>query len=71
MLMLNRSFFSLQSPWLPTAVALGNLGLNAVLDALFYSVGVWGIALSTSLVNIAGRGGARSCSCAGRSATSS
>jgi putative peptidoglycan lipid II flippase len=54
MLMLNRSFFSLQSPWLPTAVALGNLGLNAALDAVFYSVGVWGIPLSTSLVNIAG-----------------
>ena len=29
MLMLNRAFFSLQSPWVPTAVALGNLGLNA------------------------------------------
>ena len=42
MLMLNRAFFSLQSPWLPTAVALGNLGLNAVLDAAFYSFGVWG-----------------------------
>ncbi len=54
MLMLNRSFFSLQSPWIPTAVALGNLGLNVVLDALLYSVGPWGIALSTSLVNIAG-----------------
>ena len=26
MLMLNRAFFSLQSPWMPTAVALGNLG---------------------------------------------
>ena len=35
-LMLNRSFFSLQSPWVPTSVALGNLGLNAALDALFY-----------------------------------
>ncbi len=54
MLMLNRSFFSLQSPWLPTAVALGNLGLNAVLDAAFYRFGTWGIPLSTSLVNIAG-----------------
>jgi putative peptidoglycan lipid II flippase len=54
MLMLNRSFFSLQSPWVPTAVALGNLGLNAVLDALFYRFGAWGIPLSTSLVNIAG-----------------
>ena len=29
MLLLNRAFFSLQSPWLPTAVALGNLVLNA------------------------------------------
>ncbi len=54
MLMLNRSFFSLQSPWVPTAVALGNLGLNAVLDAAFYSFGTWGIPLSTSLCNIAG-----------------
>lgn len=54
MLMLNRAFFSLQSPWLPTAVALANLGLNAVLDAAFYTLGVWGIPLATSVVNIAG-----------------
>jgi putative peptidoglycan lipid II flippase len=54
MLMLNRAFFSLQSNWVPTAVALANLGINAVLDAAFYSFGVWGIPLSTSLVNIAG-----------------
>jgi len=52
MLMLNRSFFSLQSPWIPTAVALGNLGLNAVLDAAFYRFGTWGIPLSTSICNI-------------------
>jgi putative peptidoglycan lipid II flippase len=52
-LMLNRSFFSLQSPWVPTTVALGNLGLNAILDAAFYRVGAWGIPLSTSLCNIA------------------
>ena len=32
MLMLNRAFFSLQETWIPTAVALGNLGLNALLD---------------------------------------
>ena len=32
MLMLNRAFFSLQSNWIPTAVALGNLFLNALLD---------------------------------------
>jgi putative peptidoglycan lipid II flippase len=56
MLMLNRGFFSLQSPWIPSWVALGNLGLNALLDAVFYRFGIWGIPLSTSLVNIAGTG---------------
>jgi putative peptidoglycan lipid II flippase len=54
MLMLNRAFFSLQSPWIPTAIALANLGLNAALDAAFYHFGTWGIPFSTSLVNIAG-----------------
>ena len=54
MLMLNRGFFSLQSPWIPSWVALGNLGVNAVLDAVLYRFGIWGIPLSTSLVNIAG-----------------
>jgi putative peptidoglycan lipid II flippase len=54
MLMLNRAFFSLQSNWIPTTIALGNLGLNAALDVAFSGFGVWGIALSTSLVNIAG-----------------
>src|SRR5207247_1795027 len=34
MLMLNRAFFSLQENWLPTLVALTNLGLNALLDAV-------------------------------------
>src|SRR5581483_11945076 len=53
MLMLNRAFFSLQSPWIPTWVALANLGLNAALDAAFYSVGIWGLPLATSLGNIA------------------
>jgi putative peptidoglycan lipid II flippase len=54
MLLLNRAFFSLQSNWIPTAVALANLGLNAVLDWAFYRFGTWGIPLSTSVVNIAG-----------------
>jgi putative peptidoglycan lipid II flippase len=54
MLMLNRGFFSLQSPWIPSWVAFGNLGVNAVLDAAFYRLGIWGIPLSTSIVNIAG-----------------
>ena len=47
MLMLNRAFFSLQSPWTPTAVALGNLALNVILDLAFYPLGVWGIPLAT------------------------
>lgn len=54
MLMLNRGFFSLQSPWIPSWVAFGNLAVNAGLDAAFYRLGIWGIPLSTSLVNIAG-----------------
>jgi len=56
MLMLNRGFFSLQENWIPTVVALANLGLNALLDWAFYGFGVWGIPLSTSLVNVAGAG---------------
>jgi putative peptidoglycan lipid II flippase len=54
MLMLNRAFFSLQEAWIPTWVALGNLGLNAGLDAAFYRLGIWGIPLATACVNIAG-----------------
>jgi putative peptidoglycan lipid II flippase len=54
MLMLNRAFFSLQSNWIPTWVALGNLAINAGLDAAFYRLGTWGIPLATTVVNIAG-----------------
>jgi putative peptidoglycan lipid II flippase len=54
MLMLNRAFFSLQSPWTPTAVALGNLALNTLLYYAFYRVGAWGIPLAISLANVAG-----------------
>jgi putative peptidoglycan lipid II flippase len=54
MLMLNRAFFSLQSPWVPTWIALGNLALNAGLAAAFSPLGVWGIPLATSIVNVAG-----------------
>jgi putative peptidoglycan lipid II flippase len=54
MLMLNRAFFSLQSNWTPTVIALGNLFLNAVLDFAFYRVGTWGIPLATAVCNLAG-----------------
>src|SRR5947208_16562141 len=56
MLLLNRAFFSLQSNWVPTSIALANLGLNAALDAAFYRFGTWGLPLATSLVNLAGSG---------------
>ena len=52
MLMLNRAFFSLQSNWVPTMVALGNLFLNAILDAVFYRFGTWGIPLGTAVCNV-------------------
>jgi putative peptidoglycan lipid II flippase len=52
MLLLNRSFFALQRPWLPTTIALGNLLLNTALNVAFLRFGVWGIPLATSLTNI-------------------
>jgi putative peptidoglycan lipid II flippase len=52
MLMLNRAFFSLQSPWTPTVVAMGNLALNTVLYIALYRVGTWGIPLAISIANI-------------------
>ena len=54
MLILNRSFYALQSNWIPTVVALGAVGLNAALNAVFYRFGIWGIPLATAAVNIAG-----------------
>ena len=54
MLILNRAFFSLQSPWVPTAIALGNLTLQVALNAALFRVGIWGIPLATALVNAAG-----------------
>jgi putative peptidoglycan lipid II flippase len=52
-LLLIRAFFSLQRPWVPTAVALVNLGLNAALDALLYKpIGIGGIPLSTAIVSV-------------------
>jgi putative peptidoglycan lipid II flippase len=52
-LLLIRAFFSLQAPWIPTLVALGNLGINAALDALLYKpVGIGGIPLSTAIVSL-------------------
>jgi putative peptidoglycan lipid II flippase len=52
-LLLIRAFFSLQRPWVPTAIALANLGVNAGLDALLYKpIGIGGIPLSTAIVSL-------------------
>jgi putative peptidoglycan lipid II flippase len=52
MLILNRSFYAVQSNWVPTGIALGAVGLNAAFDTVFYRLGIWGIPLATSTVNI-------------------
>ena len=54
MLILNRSFYAVQTNWVPTAVALGAVALNAALNAVFYRFGIWGIPLATAVVNIVG-----------------
>ena len=54
MLILNRSFYAVQTNWVPTAVALGAVALNAGLNAVFYRFGIWGIPLATATVNIVG-----------------
>jgi putative peptidoglycan lipid II flippase len=54
MLLLNRAFFGLQSPRIPTLVAAGNLVFNTALYAVLYRVGVWGVPLAISIANIAG-----------------
>jgi putative peptidoglycan lipid II flippase len=52
-LLLIRTFFSLQRPWTPTAIALANLALNAGLDAILYKpLGIGGIPLSTAIVSL-------------------
>jgi putative peptidoglycan lipid II flippase len=52
MLLLNRAYYSLQTNWVPTAVALGNVAVNVVLYLALYRVGVWGIPLSVSIANV-------------------
>ncbi|GIU94586.1 MAG: lipid II flippase MurJ [Gaiellaceae bacterium] len=54
MLILNRAFYAVQTNWVPTAVALGAVGLNAAFDAVFYRLGIWGIPLATATVNVVG-----------------
>jgi peptidoglycan biosynthesis protein MviN/MurJ (putative lipid II flippase) len=41
-----------QTNWVPTGIALGAVGLNAAFDTVFYRLGIWGIPLATSTVNV-------------------
>jgi putative peptidoglycan lipid II flippase len=51
-LLLTRTFFSLQRPWLPTAVALGSLIVNVATSlALYGRLGIGGVVLGTTVGN--------------------
>ena len=53
-LLLTRTFFSLQRPWLPTALALGSLAVNAGVSlALYKPLGIAGLVLGTAISNAA------------------
>ncbi len=53
-LLLTRTFFSLQRPWLPTAISLGNLVITAGVALLLYEpYGVGGIVAATGIATIA------------------
>lgn len=56
MLMLTRGFYALQHNWAPTAVALGSLILNVILDIGLYRLGPWGLPLATGIANVAAVG---------------
>jgi putative peptidoglycan lipid II flippase len=52
-LMLTRTFFSLQRPWTPTALAAGNLVINAALSLLLYKpFGIAGLVIGTAAASI-------------------
>ncbi|MGI8779333.1 MAG: murein biosynthesis integral membrane protein MurJ, partial [Solirubrobacteraceae bacterium] len=52
-LLLTRSFFSLQRPWLPTQLAIVSLTVNAAVSlALYEPMGIGGIVLGTTVSNV-------------------
>ncbi len=53
-LLLTRTFFSLQQPWLPTVLALGSLGVNLVVSLALYSpLGIAGPVIGTAVASAA------------------
>jgi putative peptidoglycan lipid II flippase len=52
-LLLTRTFFSLQRPWLPTALAVGNMAIDVVVSvALYKPFGIAGLVLGTVAGNV-------------------
>jgi len=52
-LLLTRTFFSLQRPWLPTALAVGNMAIDAIVSvALYKPFGIAGLVLGTVAGNV-------------------
>jgi putative peptidoglycan lipid II flippase len=52
-LLLTRTFFSLQRPWVPTVIAAGNLAVTALAALGLYHLGVGGIVASTAIATTA------------------
>jgi putative peptidoglycan lipid II flippase len=52
-LLLTRTFFSLQRPWIPTGIAAGNLAVTALGALALYHLGVGGIVASTAIATTA------------------
>jgi len=52
-LLLTRTFFGLQRPWIPTAISAGNLVVTAVGALALYHLGVGGIVASTGIATTA------------------
>ncbi|HEU4979333.1 MAG TPA: lipid II flippase MurJ, partial [Solirubrobacteraceae bacterium] len=51
-LLLTRTFFSLQRPWVPTALAAANLVVNAILSvALYKPLGIAGLVIGTAVAS--------------------
>ncbi|HSK49232.1 MAG TPA: murein biosynthesis integral membrane protein MurJ [Solirubrobacterales bacterium] len=48
-LLLTRTFFGLKRPWIPTAIAAGNLAVTALAALALYHLGVGGIVASTAI----------------------
>src|SRR5688500_72854 len=50
-LILTRTFFSLQKPWLPTTLAVGSLAVNVAVSLALYPIGIEGVVLGTVVSN--------------------